>query len=116
MASSSVRWQPPAPFNFKSPDEWPHWRRHFQQFKEPSGLTGEGDAKQISTLLYCMGETAEDILTLTNISTGARKRFKLVIAKFDSFFKVRNVIFEHAQFNRHSQGESESAEEFIISW
>jgi len=47
-----------------------------------------------------MGEEAEDILALTNISTEDKKKYNSVIAKFDIFFKVRkNVIFEHACFN-----------------
>ena len=114
--ASSVRLQPPAPFDFKSPDEWPRWRRRFQQFREASGLATEGDTKQVSTLLYCMGETAEDVLTSTDISADERKTFGSVIAKFDSFFKVRkNIIFERARFNRRSQEDGESAEEFITS-
>ena len=114
MASSGVRLQPPASFNF--PDDWPRWRRRFQQFREASGLAAEGDTKQVSTLLYCMGETAEDVLTSTDISEDDKKKFDSVIAKFDSFFKVRkNVIFERARFNRRSQEDGESAEEFITS-
>ena len=114
--ASSVRLQPPAPFNFKSPDKWPRWRRRFQQFREASGLTTEGDTKQVSMLLYCMGETAEDVLTSTDISADELKKFDSVITKFDSFFKVRkNVISEHARFNRRSQDDGESAEEFITS-
>ena len=36
--------------------------------------------------------------------------------KFDTFFQVRkNVIYERAHFNRRSQGQSESIEQFITS-
>ena len=116
MASSGVRLQPPASFNIKSPDDWPRWRRRFQQFREASGLATDGDTKQVSTLLYCMGETAEDVLTSTDISEDDKRKFDSVIAKFDSFFKVRkNVIFERARFNRRSQEDGELAEEFITS-
>ena len=100
MANSVVCLQPPAPapFNFKSPDDRPCWRRRFQQFHEASGLTAEGATKQVSALLYCMGETAEDVLTSTDISKGDKKKFDSVIAKFDSFFKVRkNGIFERVR-------------------
>jgi len=115
MASSGVRFQPPASFNFMSRDDWPRWRRRFQQFREASGLAAEGDTKQVSTLLYCM-QTAEDVLTSTDITEDDKKKFDSVIAKFDSFFKVRkNVIFERARFNRRSQEDGESAEEFITS-
>ena len=83
MTSSSVRLQPPEPFNFKSLDEWPRWRRRFLQFRDTSGLSDEGKQNQISTLFYCMGESAEDVLTSTDISADDRKGFESVLTKFD---------------------------------
>ena len=113
---ASVRLQPPSSFEFKDPDTWPQWKRRFEQFRLAAGLDQEDDAKQVSTLLYCMGEDAEDTLTSTNITADERKTYALVIGKFDAFFKVRkNVIFECARFNRRSQGPDESAEQFITS-
>ena len=71
---------------------------------------------QVSTLLYCLGEEAEDILTSTNISDDQRKQYEAVLSKFDSSFGVRkNVIIEHAKFNRRSQLPDEPAEQFIAS-
>lgn len=96
--------KPPDPFNFDSPDEWPRWKRRFQQFRDASGLAGEAELKQVNTLLYCMGETAEDVLNSTNPTDAERKEYKLIITKFDTFFKVRkNVIFERARFNSRNQ-------------
>ena len=47
-----------------------------------------------------MGEGAEDSLSLTGISSEDRKKYEVVMAKFDTFFNVRqNVIFERARFN-----------------
>ena len=108
--------QTPASFTFNSPDEWPKWKRRFEQYRVASGLDKEDDVRQVSTLLYCLGEEADDVLTSTNISAESRKKFDDVIAKFDDFFKVRkNVIFERARFNQRSQGETETADQFITS-
>ena len=94
---ASLRLEPPASFPFSRPDEWPQWKRRFEQFRLASGLLAEEDTHQISALLYCMGDEAEDTLVSTNISEGDRKKYSTVIAKFDVFFKVRkNVIFERA--------------------
>ena len=113
---ASLRLQPPSPFDFKQPDSWPQWRRRFEQFRLASGLADESEEKQVSTLLYCLGEDAEDRLTSTNISAGDRKKYEAVLNKFDEFFQVRkNIIFERARFNRRSQLPEESAEQFIIS-
>ena len=111
---ASIQLKPPESFDFKVPDDLSHWKRRFQQFREASGLSEDNEAKQINTLLYCMGEEAEDVLTSTNPTKEEKKQFQSIIAKFDSFFKIRkNVIFERARFNRRNQIEGESAEQYI---
>ena len=104
---ANVRLQPPDPFNFRTPDEWPRWKRRFEQFRSASGLAQETDLRQVSTLLYCLGEEADDVLTSTDITVEDRKKYDEVVAKLDGFFKVRrNVILERARFNRRSQPHS----------
>ena len=94
----------PENFDFKKPDEWCKWKRRYEQFSSASGLNKEDEARQISTLLYCPGEEADDVLTATNISDDDRKKFDKVIKSFDDYFKVRkNVIYERARFNRRDQ-------------
>ena len=70
---ASVRLQLPSSFDFKNPEEWPRWNSRFEQFCLASGLSEESGDRQVSTLLYCMGEDAEDMLASTNISAGDRK-------------------------------------------
>ena len=113
---ASLHLEPPALFPFSCPDEWPQWKRRFEQFQLASGLSDEEDTRKISALPYCMGDEAEDTLVFTNISEGDRKTYSTVIAKFDAFFKVRkNIIFKRARFNGRSQREGKSAEHFITS-
>ena len=67
-----------------------------------------------ATLLYCLGEDAEDVLASTNISEEDRKKYDQVLEKFDSHFLVRrNIVFERARFNGRYQQEGESAEQYI---
>ena len=52
----------------------------------------------MSTLLYCLGGSTDDVLTSTNISAEDCKKYDSVLTKFDEFFKVRkNVIFERVK-------------------
>ena len=82
----------------------------------PPALDKEDEARQVSALLYCMGETAADVLTSTNISAEDRKKYEPVMKKFDDFFSVRrNVILERARFNRRNQMAGESAEAYITT-
>lgn len=113
---ASLRLQPPSPFNFKEPETWPKWKRRFEQFRTASGLAKDEEEKQVSTLLYCLGEEAEDRLNSTDITTNDRKKYDAVLKKFDEFFAVRrNVIFERARFNQRSQLQGESVEHFITT-
>ena len=70
----------------------------------------------MNTLLYCLGEEAEDLLRSTNITEDERKVYLTVLGKFDGFFQVRkNIIFERAKFNRRCQLAGETADQFIAS-
>ena len=93
---ASLRLEPPASFPFSRPDEWPQWKRRFEQFRLASGLSAEEDVRQISALLYCMGDEAEDTLTSTNVSEDARKEYSRVQLSPNStrraFFKVRKTL------------------------
>ena len=114
MARLSI--EPPKSFNFSNPDDWPRWKKCFQQFREASGLSTESQTCQVSTLLYCLGEDADDVLVSTNITEEERKSFNTVVEKFDSHFQVRqNLIFERAKFNKRVQLESESTEQYITA-
>lgn len=114
-APSVIRLQPPETFNFRQPDEWTRWKCRFEQFRAASGLNEESGVKQVSTLLYCMGEEADTILCSTNATEDERKNYATVCSKFDEFFKVRsNVIYERARFNKRNQLPGESAEKYIV--
>ena len=114
--ATSVQLKPPENFDFSKPDTWQKWKKRFEQFRVASGLKAENEPRQVSTLLYCMGEEAEPVLSSTNITEADREKYNSVVAKFDAFFQVRkNVIFERAKFNRRVQREGESAEQFITA-
>ena len=112
---AQLRLEPPEQFDFRKPDDWPRWKRRFGQYRVASGLESSSELQQVSTLLYCIGEEAESVLISTDATADDRKEYKKTIAKFDEFFSVRrNVIYERARFNRRSQLQSETAEEYIV--
>jgi len=82
----------------------------------PRGVGPIQEIWQVSTLLYCLEEEADDILASTDIMDEDQKKYSEVLAKFNGHFKVRkNVIFEQARFNRQEQEEGETVEHFISS-
>jgi len=108
--------QPPAPFNFSKPDDWPKWIKRFEQYRVASGLSKDTETRQVSTLLYCLGEEAEDVLTSTNISEEDKTKYDKVLEKLNGFFNIhKNVILERAKFNRRNQLPGESAEQYITA-
>ena len=98
--AANVSLKPTARFDFKLPDEWPKWKRRFQQYLTATGLDKENDAQKVSTLSYCLGEESDDVLTSTEHE---RENDEAVIEKFDTFFKGRR--HERARSNRRDQME-----------
>ena len=111
---ASLPLQPPSSFNFQKPDEWPKWKRRFEQCRTASGLSKKPDDQQICTWFYCLGEEAEDVLTSTNIMAEERKVYSGVLKGLDNHFIVRrNVIFERARFNQRNQPADETSDHYI---
>ena len=81
--------EPPKHFDFRKPDDWPRWKRRLKQYHSTSGLANEEQTRQVSTLLYCMGEEADDVLRSTEISDDDRKDYQKVLDQLDRFFDVR---------------------------
>ena len=67
LALAQVCLQPPDPFNFKVPDDWPRWEWQFGQSRVTSGLT-EGPDKKLS---------------LANATKEDRANYDQVIGKFN---------------------------------
>ena len=71
--------------------------KQFQQFHDASGLSAESEKRQVSTLFYCLGEDADNVLVSTNVAEDERKRYKDVMAKFDDHFKIRRTWYSNEQ-------------------
>jgi len=83
-----IQLEPPAPFNFQTPDVWPQWKKKcFEQYRIASELTTSTKEKQVGPLLDCIGEATESVLSFTN-ATEELKKYDTVIEKFYIFFKV----------------------------
>ena len=91
----------PETLDFTRPDDWPHWIRRFERFRCASGLSEKGEEVQVNTLIYSMGDKADDVLLSFGLSDNDKKKYEVVKDKFDSHFvKRRNTIFERAKFNQ----------------
>ena len=106
--------QPPISFSFAKSVEWPKWKHQFEQYWQASGLVEKDEQRQVSTLLYCLGEEEEKVLVTTRISDKNKKKYQKIIEEFDKYFKVKkNMIYEFLHFNRYSQLSKESVDQFI---
>ena len=64
-------------FDFSTPTEWPNWIRCFERFRNASGIAEKSEESQIDTLIYSMGDKADDILQSSNLSEESLKAIKL---------------------------------------
>ena len=107
---------PPKNFTFSKPEEWPKWIRRFQWFRVASGLGEKSSENQVNTLVYTMGDPADDILSSFGLTDKEMKSYDIVVDKFERYFiKKRNVIFERAKFNQRKQEDGESVNDFVTA-
>lgn len=108
--------KPPEPFDFAKPQEWEKWIRRFERFRMASNLNGSTDANQVTTLVYCMGDEADDVLRGLDLTDGQRQQYDAVRNAFDRHFVPRkNVIYERAKFNKRVQQPAETVDSFITA-
>ena len=116
VMAASYQIAPPEPFNFSCPKEWTKWIRRFERFQIASGLNEKPQETQVNTLIYTMGENADEIFQSFGMSDEDKKDFKKVKEKFDAhFIPRRNVVFERAAFNKRKQEEGETVDMFVTS-
>ena len=113
---TSFRVQLPEKFDFSRQEVRPKWSRRFEPFRQASGLAKEEEESEINTLIYAMGDQADDILNFFKPSTTQLKQYHTVKTMFDEHFVVRrNVMFERAKFNQRHQEEGETVDTFITA-
>ena len=68
-----------APFDSSKPDDWPKWIKQFKQYRVASGLSKDYETRQVNTLLYCLEDEVEDVLSSTNISKEDKTNYTMTI-------------------------------------
>ena len=72
MASFQI--SPPEKFDFYRPEEWPKWFRLFERFRVASNLTEKSEENQVNTLVYSMGDAANDILITLGLTAENKQK------------------------------------------
>ena len=113
MAQASG-YQLPDRLNLSKPEGWPSWIRRFKRFREVSDLDEKSGQKQVSSLIFAMGDEAEDILDSFRLSDDERKSYTTVRDKFEAYFvKKINIVFDRASFFQRRQEEGEPIASFV---
>lgn len=108
--------KPPEAFDFAKPHEWQKWIRRFERFRLASNLNNSTEANQVNTLVYCMGDEADDVLRGLVLTNEQRQQYDAVKTGFDKYFvPKKNVIYERAKFNKRVQQPSETVDAFLTS-
>ena len=76
----------------------------------------QDEIKQINTLIYAMGDEADDILRSFQLTATQKKKYDMIKERFENYFVVkRNVFFERVKFNRRIQAEGETVDTFVTA-
>ena len=89
----------------KQAECWMKWSSHFECYRVASGLKNEPEHEQVSTLLYSMGDCADDILATLHIDENK--------ATYEEVCTALNLIVQRARFNKRQQLLGESVDAFI---
>ncbi|KAK0145669.1 hypothetical protein N1851_015450 [Merluccius polli] len=109
MATFTIK--PPEAFDFAKPHEWEKWIRRLA-----SNLNSSTEENQMNTLVYCMGDEADDVLRGLELTNEQRQQYSAVKKGFDDYFiPKKNVIYERAKFNKRVQQPSETVDVFLTS-
>ena len=110
-----AKFSPPEPFDFSQPTTWPAWKQRWTRYSMISKLDKDEKDMQVSTLVYCMGNQAEEIFASFKWEADDDKKDPdKVIAQFDKYFVPRrNVIFERAKFGSREQYTDEPIETYV---
>ncbi|XP_036329901.1 uncharacterized protein K02A2.6-like [Rhagoletis pomonella] len=114
ISTSSFTVRSPDAFTFSNPGEWPRWLRRFERFRIASKLDKSSEDEQINTLVYLMGDQADNIFLSFTLSAQDKRLYAKVVNAFTNHFVLKtNVIYERAKFNLRNQLEGELIEDFI---
>src|SRR5436190_12695857 len=75
--NNAFSFTPPAPFDFTIPELWDRWLKRFERFRLESGLKEQSEEKQVTTLIYCLGEEAEDIISAFKLNETEKTSYKM---------------------------------------
>ncbi|XP_053388814.1 uncharacterized protein K02A2.6-like [Mercenaria mercenaria] len=107
---------PPENYDFMNPSKWNEWKQRFSFYRTASKLHKDDGEIQVATLIYTMGQNADNLLKSFNLSADDSKKFEQVLDEFDKHFNPKkNVIHERAKFHSRRQNQGDTAESFIRS-
>ena len=75
---ASFRVEVPEKFNFSRQEDWPKWSQRFERFRQANELAKEEETSQINTLIYAMGDQADDILISFKLTEAQLKKYDVV--------------------------------------
>ncbi len=84
---------PPEHFDFSDFGSWPNWIRRFERFRIAAGISERSQEYQVNSLIYTMGDKADDIMCTLALSEADRKEYDKVKEAFEKHFVCKhNVI------------------------
>ena len=73
-------------------DLWPKWLGRFERYRIASRLQNKTEQEQVGTLLYAMGECADDIVTTLHVNKETASYTEVRAALNGYFAAQRNTI------------------------
>ena len=65
-------------FEFSQPVSWSKWIRWFERFCQASGIADQSYESQVNSLIYAMGDKADDILRSFPLLAEDQKKYNVI--------------------------------------
>lgn len=83
---------------------------------QASNLSTSSEETQVNTLIYCMGDEADDVLRGLKLTEAEQWQFNTVRDGFHDFFIAKeSVVYERARFNMRKQEPNDTVDAFATA-
>ena len=106
----------PAPLEFSGniAENYKRLKQRVNIYMMANGLNGKSDEVKVAIFLNIIGEEGIDIFNNFGLSEEDKKKYELVIQKFDEYLlPKKNIIYERFLFYKRIQEPNESVDNFV---
>lgn len=107
---------PPEHFDFSDFGSWPNWIRRYERFRVAAGIGERSQEYQVNSLIYTMGDKADDILSTLALSEEDRKKYDRVKEAFERHFVSTTLFMKELNSTRGAKNRESQLKHSLLQF